>query len=159
MAARSEKIGRGKWSLARTFPLMMLGALALGFTVVGVTSYQNRMQKIAESEAAANPATIAGPPCPVLSAAAFDALPVKPKKTFIFNEVTFDRRFGHVGCNVVSDGGGTGFAPICQFTSPAVLKVTTKRGQFYFKPGVGQPVTVTLRGGTPSCVMAANFKP
>ncbi len=137
----------------------MIAALVVGFTVVGVTSYQNRLEKIAESEAAANPATIAGPPCPVLTLAEFDALPVKPKKTFIFNEVTFDRRFGHVACNVVGDGGGTGFAPICQFTAPAVLRVTTKRGVSYFKPGVGNPVTVTLAGGTPRCVMAANFKP
>ncbi len=143
-----------KWGLAKTFPMMMIGALVIGMTVVAVTSYQNRVQKIAESEAATTPSATVGPPCPVLTKAEFDALEVKPKKTFIFNEVTFDRRFGHVECNVVSDGGGTGFAPLCQFTSPAVLKVTTKRGEFYFKTGVGKPVTVSTPGGIPKCVVA-----
>jgi len=147
------------WGLARTFPLMMLAALAVGATVVAVTSYQNRVRKIAESAAAADPSSIAGAACPALTKAEFDALPVQPKKTHIFNEVTFTRRFGHVECNVVPDGGGTGFAPICQFSGPAVLKVSTGRGEFYFKPGVGKPATVTTPGGVPRCVMAANFKP
>jgi hypothetical protein len=139
---------------------MMLAALAIGFTVVGITSYQNRVQKIAESAAAANAAAIVGPPCPVLTKAEFDALDMKPKKLFIFNEVNFARRFGHVECNVVSDGGGTGFAPICQFSSPSLLSVTTKDGAVtYFKPGTGKPVTVTTPGGKPKCMMAANFNP
>ena len=146
-------------TLTKTFPLMMLAALAFGLTVVAVTSYQNRVRKIAESEAATTPSATVGLPCPALTKAEFDALEVKPKKTFIFNEVTFDRRFGHVECNVISHGGGTGFAPLCQFTAPALLKVTTKQGEFYFKTGVGKPVTVSTPGGIPKCVVAGNFKP
>ncbi len=138
---------------------MMLGALVVGMTVVAVTSYQNRAQKIAASEAATTPSATVGLPCPVLTKAEFDALAVKPGKTFIFNEVTFDRRFGHVECNVISHGGGTGFAPLCEFTAPAVLKVATKQGEFYFKTGVGKPVTVSTPGGIPKCVVAGASRP
>ncbi|UTP39646.1 hypothetical protein M9M90_00250 [Phenylobacterium sp. LH3H17] len=144
-----------RWGLARTFPLMMIGALVVGMTAVAVTSYQNRIHKIAESEAATTPSALTGLPCPVLTKAEFDALAVKPSKTFIFNEVTFVRRFGHVTCNVISHGGGTGFAPLCEFTAPAVLKVTTRQGEFYFKTGVGKPVSVSTPGGIPKCVVAA----
>lgn len=133
---------------------MMLGAVVVGMTAVGVTSYQNRLHKIAVSEAATSPSATVGPPCPVLTKAEFDALAVKPEKTFIFNEVTFVRRFGHVECNVISHGGGTGFAPLCRFNAPAVLKVTTRQGEFYFKTGVGRPVTVSTPDGIPKCVVA-----
>ena len=54
--------------------------------------------------------------------------------------------------------GRTEFIPVCQFSGPSLLTVTTAKGTFYFAPGTGKPATVMTRDGVPSCVLASNFK-
>ncbi len=102
---------------------------------------------------------ISGPPCQTQPRRVFDASVVKPREAFEFDDVTFIRGYGHASCTeIVNDGGrGIGTFPECQFTSPAVLQVTTGKGDFYFLPGAG-PATVSVHHGEPSCVRAGWFK-
>lgn len=152
-------MSRRKWGLARTFPMMLVGAIIIGGVAVGVTSYMKRAGLLAASTAEARLETLKGPACPVLTQAEYEAGGAKAKQGFTSNDIRYQRRYGHVDCSVVEDGqGGTGFAPICQFSGPQVLVVTTAKGTYYFRPGTGKPATVTTHDGVPSCVVAGNYK-
>ena len=140
-----------KWTVGRAFPWMLGAAALIGIVAVGYGSHLRRANAVAASAASVDPAALEGPPCPVLTRADYEARPGKAKQTFITNDIRYDRRFGHVECNVVADGGG--FAPVCQFSGPALLVVTTAKGVFHFAPGVGRAATVITREGLPSCVL------
>lgn len=148
-----------KWTVGRAFPYMAGVAILVGVVAVAIGGYERRAQALAASTKAANLAAISGPPCPTLTAAEFDARSAKPKKAFVFNQIRFDRRFGHVDCNTVAIGGGNAYAPVCQFSGPALLAVTTDKGRFFFAPGAGKPVTIITENGAPRCVMDGNFRP
>lgn len=102
---------------------------------------------------------ISGPPCPVSDRATFLQPHRKGPRRFEYEEVTYFRRFGHVSCAPVYEKGGRSdrFYPVCQFTSPDDLLIRTPRGEWYFKPGPGQPATVSARDGIARCVMASKF--
>ncbi|WP_312166295.1 hypothetical protein [Phenylobacterium sp.] len=152
-------MSRRKWGLARTFPLMLVGAIVVGAVAVGITSYMKRADLLAASTAQARLETLNGPACPELTQAEYEASGAKAKQGFASNDIHYLRRYGHVDCSVVGDGkGGNGFAPICQFSGPQVLVVTTARGTYYFRPGTGKPATVTTHDGVPACVVAGNYK-
>lgn len=152
-------MARKKWGLARTFPLMLIGAIVVGFVTVGISSYLQREGLLAASTAVVRPETLVGEPCPSLTKAEYEARPTKAKQAFISNDIRYERRYGHVECSVIAAAdNGTAFVPVCQFTGPALLTVTTAKGTFYFAPGVGKPATVSTRDGVPSCALASNFK-
>jgi hypothetical protein len=140
-----------KWTLARAFPLMLGGAILVGIVAVGVGSHLRRANAIAASAASVDSAALAGEPCPTLTKADYEARGAKAKQAFVTNDIRYERRFGHADCNVVA--AGDGFAPVCQFSGPALLVVTTEKGAFYFAPGAGRRVTVITREGVPSCVL------
>lgn len=148
-----------KWTLARVFPLLLGAAVVVGVVAVAWGGYQRRAVALAASTEAANLAAISGPACPTLTAAEYEARTAKPKKAFVFNDIRFDRRFGHVDCNTVATGKGQAYAPVCQFSGPALLAVTTDKGRFVFSPGAGKPVTIIVEDGAPRCVMDGNFRP
>ena len=103
--------------------------------------------------------TIAGPDCPVVAPAA-ELFGIKGPHTFSYGGAQFSRRFGHVSCAAPQDGGlmpGEVYH-VCQFNGPAALAVTTVEGTTYFKPGVGRPATVTIRGGKAACVVGGWFR-
>ena len=102
---------------------------------------------------------IDGPACPASNRALFLGVHHKPPRKFDYEGVTFIRRFGHVSCAPVYEKGGKSdrFYPVCQFTSPGDLLIRTRRGEFYFQPGPGQPATVSTAHGQARCVMASNF--
>ena len=143
-----------KWTLGRAFPLMLGAAVVIGVVAVGVGSHLRRANAIAASAASVDQAVLSGEPCPTLTKADYEARGAKAKQAFVTNDIRYERRFGHADCNVV-DAGGTGndFAPVCQFSGPALLVVTTDKGAFYFAPGAGRPATVVTRDGVPSCVL------
>lgn len=152
-------MARKKWGLARTFPLMLVGAIIVGGVTVGVTASMKRAGLLAASTEAVRPETLVGEPCPVLTAEAYEAGGAKAKQAFITNDIRYDRRYGHVECSVIAaEKGSTEFIPVCQFSGPALLKVTTAKGAFYFAPGTGKPATVITHDGVPSCALVSNFK-
>jgi hypothetical protein len=148
-----------KKGLARSFPLMLGAAVVIGAVAVGVTGYQKRAQALAAGAEAAKLAQIDGPPCQTLTGEEYVARGSKANKTFVFDEIRFDRRYGHVDCNSVSTGQGLGYVPVCQFSGPSLLVVTTPKGSFYFAPGAGKPTTVITEDGTPRCIVDGNFRP
>jgi hypothetical protein len=103
--------------------------------------------------------TIDGPPCPTLSRAAFVSGGHSAPRSFEYDGVVFGRQAGHVSCQDVAYGGGRGLGvfPVCQFTSPAVLTVKTRKDEVVYAPGVGQAATVAVQHGEPRCVLASKF--
>ena len=102
--------------------------------------------------------TISGPPCPSLTAAAYQSSPTPVTRAFDYDGVVFARASAEVSCNeVVKDAGrGWGRFPVCQFNSPGMLKITTSRGDFFFAVS-GGPATVSVRDGQPVCMRNSNF--
>jgi hypothetical protein len=103
--------------------------------------------------------TIEGPPCPSLTKAQFEARGLRAQKGVFYDGVTFYRRFGHMSCSPLRYGGGWGLSvyPVCQFTSPQALRVTTKKGEWFYALPPGQPATIATPHGQARCVQAANF--
>lgn len=145
--------------------ILMVGALAL-CSALGVFLYRYWAGQVAE----AREWTIAGPPCPAMTrktlvAAGLQAAPEGDVRGFSditdgYDGVVFARRFGYISCADVRDNGGLSLDshPVCQFTRPEVLTITTAKGVFYFNTGVSAPATVSVKDGVPSCVMANRFK-
>lgn len=102
---------------------------------------------------------IDGPACASLTRAAFEAQGLKLRQGTIYLDARFFRQVGHMSCSGLRHGGGwsSNLYPVCQFTSPRALKVSTGKGDWYYDIPAGQPATVAVRRGTPQCVMAANF--
>jgi hypothetical protein len=102
---------------------------------------------------------IQGPPCPAVTGAEWAAKHETAPRTFEYDGATLGRVAGHVICQDVMGNGGTALSAnqMCQFTSPAALKVTTRKGDFYFLPGVGQPATVVIEHDVPRCLLASRF--
>lgn len=134
----------------------LIGFAVLFVLVFGAAFLQHQRQRVADAQEW----KIEGPPCPTLTAQAFAAAQMKAPKGLTFDGVRFARRFGHVDCNEIAydDGKGLGGFPVCQFTGPGTLQVTTPKGDFFFNPGVGQPATVAVPHDAPTCVMASNFR-
>ena len=103
---------------------------------------------------------IDGPPCPRITQAQFLGVHHKPPQRFEFEGVVFFRRYGHADCAAIRDRGGRGDHrfPVCQFTSPGDLLIRTPTGEWFFRPGPGQPATVSTALGAPRCVMNAKFR-
>ena len=145
---------RGKLKTAWIFPTSV-GAfaviavlLAVGFIATGL-----RAQQVADQYW-----KVSGPPCPSLSAPAFQAQSIRPTQAFRMEGVVFARAYGYSSCNQWPAKGGLEALVVCQFTNPGVLAVSTKAGDFYFAPGIGRPATVSTDSGTPRCVAASNYK-
>jgi hypothetical protein len=151
---------RRDWMAALMPRLVVAGAVAL-VAVATIWELVDEHHTIARSTAETNLAAIVGPPCPALSAAAFQTAVQQGGPalaySFDFNGATFGRAFGYADCSVAEAKGslGLGSYDVCQFTSPAILYVKTARGEFYYQPGIGQKATVMTPGGQARCVMAA----
>ncbi|MBL8772631.1 MAG: hypothetical protein JNK30_14710 [Phenylobacterium sp.] len=102
---------------------------------------------------------VAGPPCPEITAAQFEARRLRAFKATLYEGVVFGRQFGHMDCSTLRYGGGWSPAtyPVCQFTGPALLQVKTAKGEWFYAPGAGQPATVRTPQGRAECVLASNF--
>jgi hypothetical protein len=132
-------------------------------TTVKINALRRRMAwvgvaaSVAAVAAVARDWSIAGAPCPTASSPA--ALPAWPRatKVFEYDGVHMARAVGHVSCNEVAYDAGRslGVFPVCQFSSPAVLIVTTRKAVTYYLPGPGQRATVSVPHGTPRCVLSA----
>lgn len=135
--------------------LILLAVIVAALIPAGIWSWRRHIE-LATAEARAW--TIAGPPCPTLTRQAYEAGPVRATLQVQLGDISFDRAYGHVSCNFIAYDGGRGFGdyPVCQFTSPAVVHVSTPKGETWFFPSTG-PATVSVPHGVPRCVMAANW--
>ena len=138
----------------------MMAGLA-GLVAIGVTIWVNRDQArlIHEATAETQAGEIVGPACPPVVHGAF-AGPLRPINTFDFNGLRFGHRFGSAECSVTAGKPGlfgTGYVNLCQFSSPAVVSVSSGKGTTVWEPGVGREVTVFVDRGAPRCVMASPY--
>ena len=154
-------MAKKKWTIARAFPLMLMGAVGVGVIVLAVGNHLRRATIIEQSTANLPAGAMEGEPCAVMTKAEYEARGAKAAHAFITNDIRYERRYGHADCSIVKAGGaGNDFVPVCQFSGPAQVVVTTDKGAFYFAPGVGRPATVATRDGVPTCVIpkvAAKF--
>ena len=147
-------MAKKKWTIARAFPLMLMGAVGVGVIVLAVGNHLRRATIIEQSTANLPAGAMEGEPCAVMTKAEYEARGAKAAHAFITNDIRNERRYGHADCSIVKAGGaGNDFVPVCQFSGPAQLVVTTGKGAFYFAPGVGRPATVATRDGVPTCVI------
>jgi hypothetical protein len=147
--------------VGRLVPRLVIAGAVVTLGVGTAWELLSERHIIAQSTDNANLAAIAGPPCPAVSAAAFQsALKTQGltlKYVFDFNGDTFGRAIGDGDCDVAAAkaSGGLGSYNVCEFTGPAVLYVKTRRGESFFLPGVGHKATVMTPDGAAHCVMAA----
>lgn len=147
-------MAKKKWTIARAFPLMLIGAVVVGVIVLAVGNHLRRATIIEQSTASLPAGALEGEPCAVMTKAEYEARGAKAAHAFITNDIRYERRYGHADCSIVKAGGtGNDFVPVCQFSGPAQVVVTTDNGAFYFAPGVGRPATVATRDGVPTCVI------
>lgn len=133
----------------------ILAAVALPAWLLGGSFLKQRAENIALAKAW----SVDGKPCPQVTKAEFAARKLKAPQGVLYSNAKFYRQFGHMTCSpIVYDGGtGLGAYAVCQFTSPNVLRVTTKKGEWMFVPGPGQPATIATPHDEARCVMASNF--
>jgi hypothetical protein len=136
---------------------VIVAVIGLGIAtwIVTVTYVKDRTAHIATAKAW----DIQGPPCPALTAAEWTAGHYRAEKVFDYDGVAIGRHAGNASCSDVhTDGGaGLGVKKVCQFTSPAVLTVISKKGAFYFVPGIGQLASLIIEKDAPTCVMASHY--
>lgn len=89
---------------------------------------------------------VEGRACAASDAATF-ARQTRRLKSFGFNDITVRRRSGHGSCTAYSGGS------LCHWSSPALLQVTSRGKDWWFAPGVGERVILTVVDGTPRCVI------
>ena len=137
---------------------VLIGVMALAVAVpLAVYSWQRRIERETAKTKAQIPS--GAPACPTLTRQAYDAGFDKATHAFAMEDVTFARGYGHVECGYVANDNGRslGDFPVCAFTSPGVLKITTPKGEFYFYPKTG-PATVWVPHGVPQCARESYFK-
>ena len=104
--------------------------------------------------------SLQGPPCPAMTPAAYDQAWGKPQVTR-YGGAGFEYRVGHMMCTQRRDerqDGEAGLHPVCQFTGPVFLGVTTARGRYFFEPPNMNAARVGIVNGEARCVLIPGFK-
>ncbi len=152
-ARRAEPIGY----------LVLAFVLAAAVAVLVEANAAADLRQMNADIAEANAWTFAAPPCPRLSLQAYLAnarrYDLRILHAFEFGGVKFGRGYGDVSCTRIHADGGrsTETLPVCQFSGPGVLEISTSRGAFYFFPSAG-PATVAVPHGQPQCVLGETFR-
>jgi len=137
--------------------IVVLGGVAVGIGVLFYTQSKAHRDAVAAATAEAKPWELVGDPCPEGFTGPWAKPEFAPKKSLVFNGITFTRRSGHADCSTIAvEGKKDEFVPLCQFNGPILVEVKTDKGVFKFQPDVGRPATVSVVEGQPRCVMAAN---
>jgi hypothetical protein len=102
--------------------------------------------------------TVAGEPCPVADATSAAAL-VAARRSFTYVGARYRYTRGMAYCADIPEPGP--FAgrtvQVCQFNNPGLVVVETPSGASAFVTPTTQPMTITVRRGAASCVLAAWF--
>jgi hypothetical protein len=136
----------------------VIGGVLVATAAVGLIGW-NYLKERNASVATARAWDIKGQPCPALSEADWIARRYKAEKHFDYDGIDIGRHAGDASCSDVHSHGGTGFGTVrvCQFTSPDVLTVASKKGRFYFVPGIPHLASLIIEDDVPRCVMASNY--
>lgn len=149
--------GRGSDRLALLRDIGELAALvALLLTIISIPATMG-YSAWARADAEKADWSIAGPACPVAAQPASAVVGRKAAKSFTYGEVAFTRQFGHASCNAWRVDGPRDIVRVCQFSGPGAVTVATGGRRVVYQPGVGRRATVSVRHGTPSCVVAGWF--
>lgn len=129
-----------------------------GVAVVAAIILLQARRQDAEAKAEDAAWSVQGPPCPVITPAAYRRLAIAHPQSFAFETLAGVRAHGDVSCSETDLDHGRHVAAyaVCQLTDPLALRLATRQGDVYFEPGVGQPATLSMPGGQLRCVMAAN---
>ena len=103
--------------------------------------------------------SLRGQPCPTLDQTAYDQAWGTAQVT-PYGGSRFEYRVGHMMCAQRPGEPGADDAalhPVCQFTGPAFLGVTTPRGRYYFAPPNSQAARVGIIDGEARCVLIPHF--
>jgi len=145
--------------MSRTTMVFGIGLLAILTGLIASVGFQKWRsdQVIDRAEAAAW--TVAGPPCPQVSAAWFQQLAITPHP-FDFEGLSGDVAHGVVSCAEIRFDGerATRPFPVCQFSAPFAVHLDRPGSDVYLEPGVAKPVTLSLPDGRLRCVIGANLK-
>ncbi len=147
-------------SRSRRAPMGLWIVTVLAVAAIGAVTHYFLDKRAKELAAEARAWTVVGPPCPQVTKAVFDAQPFQARQVTNINGVRWARSSATIMCQGIASDGGRGAVldPVCQFSSPRVLRITTAKGDFYFVPGLGQKATVTVKDGVATCVMGASVK-
>ena len=146
----------GQRARIRRLPFSAVG-LVLGIVAAVAILTVGKIDEQRADEAELSVWNPVGPPCPSLSVERYTEMGLQAPQANTWGGTRFARWSGGVSCALLDAHAGLGGRPVCQFTSPWNLVVTTPRGVYYFLPGVGKPATISVTDGLPSCVMASNF--
>ena len=89
---------------------------------------------------------VEGPACAVVDAETFAREPGR-LKAHSFNDFTFWRRSGHGSCKAYEN------AALCYLSAPKLLHVSHKGQDWWFEPGVGERVILTVSEGRARCLI------
>ena len=154
-AERGNGPRRQKWKTIiaiAAFVVITLGAVA-------ITNVISKHNIIAASTADVQADNIVGLPCrpgtPHGELGRGDAWMM-----FQFNDAQYGRRIGHVDCAISADKASqSGFKGVCQFSSPAEIKVVPKNAPpVYFETGLGVAATTIVSDAGVTCIMAGSFQ-
>jgi hypothetical protein len=131
------------------------GVVALG--VIAAIVFVVHRQDAASQVAAWTPKGVA---CQPVSKDAYTAFGSPAASAITYDGVRFAHASGHQKCGAIpgDDGHGGATVPVCQFSDPTTLQITTPKGDFYFLPG-SQPATVVVSHDQPTCTLAINTTP
>ena len=142
--------------------LRVIWMVGLGVAASGVAAFlawdlgfEGRLNKAHVAEW-----SVTGPPCPAVSAPWVQSLQLHQRTPLAFEGLNGFMAAGAVNCTENDHVGGRAVPsyPVCQFNAPFVVGVRAGAGPMtYFQPGMGKPVTVSLRDGKVSCVMGARL--
>ena len=147
-----RKGGRGIYFTAP----VVVGTIAACVLAVTIWSIRQDAHDNAQAAAELRVQDIVGPPCPQRAATAVRG-GLMPVNIFDFDDVKFGYRYGAADCTATGSMAlfGGGYQLVCQFSSPAVLSVSSGKGLFYFETGVAREATLFVKNGAPRCVLAS----
>jgi hypothetical protein len=137
----------------------VLGLLALLTAALAAGAFLKWRADQATDRAEAAAWTVAGPPCPQVSAGSFQQLAITPHP-FAFEGLSGDMAHGGANCTEIRFDGARATAPypVCQFSAPFAVHLDRPGSDVYFEPGVARPITISLPDGKVRCVIGANAK-
>jgi len=136
----------------RSSPVAMIVPVLVVVLIIGAGGAMWMVQQKSKAAEAAS-WHMSGPPCPVASPSEFAAATSGSEAhTVEIDGVKMARTSGEANCGEAPNLSGGAAIPVCKFTDPTTLDVTIGAGHVYYLTR-SAPVTVSIAGGKPNCVL------